>query len=342
MSDLAAWLSAVKCGALLGSLGAEYGVDTVDELLDLDPDDIDALCALVKKSPSKQFRRALDARALDATLPGTDTKPETGPHLGGIGKPQEKRSFNAVAARKALEAMATPGECAFGNTATFAASPASGDCPATVMLEPGPEPEPKLEPEPELDPEAKWIAEAPVPASLSPVPKTPGLLEFSAVTGPVSELLALSPEDFKELIQEAQRKGFEIGVLGRNKIHTELEAARSKLAAEEAKEAAEARAAAAEQAALRETARQQEEEAAAAALQQAAEEAAIRESAMMAVVAAEAESLGLAVGTAVYATSTDGPVVAEILRCLQFTALSGFMFDITINHASARDVWLQF
>ena len=75
---------------------------------------------------------------------------------------------------------------------------------------------------------------------------------------------------------------------------------------------------------------------------EAAEEAATRESAMMAVVAAEAESLGLAVGTAVYATSTDGPVVAEILRCLQFTALSGFMFDITINHASARDVWLQF
>ena len=58
-NDLAAWLGAVKCGALLAPLKNQYGIDKVEELLDLDPEDVDALCALVMKSPSKQFRRAL-------------------------------------------------------------------------------------------------------------------------------------------------------------------------------------------------------------------------------------------------------------------------------------------
>ena len=60
-NDLAAWLGAVKCGALLAPLDNLYGVDKVEELLDLDPEDVDALCALVMKLPSKQFRRALEA-----------------------------------------------------------------------------------------------------------------------------------------------------------------------------------------------------------------------------------------------------------------------------------------
>ena len=60
-NDLAAWLGAVKCGALLAPLKNQYGIDKVEELLDLDPEDVDALCALVMKSPSKQFRRALEA-----------------------------------------------------------------------------------------------------------------------------------------------------------------------------------------------------------------------------------------------------------------------------------------
>eukprot|EP01047_Picozoa_sp_COSAG01_P117699 COSAG01_NODE_46364_length_400_cov_8.435216_1_plen_67_part_10 len=67
MGDLAAWLSAVHptCAALLGPLDTEYGVGEVNDLLDLEPDDIDKLEALLKRSPGKKFRRALEALAID-------------------------------------------------------------------------------------------------------------------------------------------------------------------------------------------------------------------------------------------------------------------------------------
>eukprot|EP01047_Picozoa_sp_COSAG01_P010114 COSAG01_NODE_425_length_17240_cov_29.899306_1_plen_458_part_10 len=72
MGDLAAWLSAVHptCTALLAPLDAEYGVGEVSDLLDLEPDDIDKLEALLKRSPGKKFRRALEALAIDTALPG--------------------------------------------------------------------------------------------------------------------------------------------------------------------------------------------------------------------------------------------------------------------------------
>eukprot|EP01047_Picozoa_sp_COSAG01_P064649 COSAG01_NODE_8592_length_2725_cov_20.421173_1_plen_93_part_00 len=45
MGDHAAWLSAAhkSCVELLGPLDEEYGVDEVEGLLDLDPEDVDAL-----------------------------------------------------------------------------------------------------------------------------------------------------------------------------------------------------------------------------------------------------------------------------------------------------------
>eukprot|EP01047_Picozoa_sp_COSAG01_P071427 COSAG01_NODE_11080_length_2011_cov_2.835774_1_plen_490_part_10 len=72
MGDLAAWLGAVHktCTELLGPLDDEYGIDEVEGLLDLDPEDIDRLEAMLKKSPGKKFRRALEALAIDAALPG--------------------------------------------------------------------------------------------------------------------------------------------------------------------------------------------------------------------------------------------------------------------------------
>jgi hypothetical protein len=72
MGDLAAWLSAVHktCVEILGHLEEEYGVDEVEGLLDLDPEDVDALVDRLKKSPGKKFRRALEALAIDAPPPG--------------------------------------------------------------------------------------------------------------------------------------------------------------------------------------------------------------------------------------------------------------------------------
>jgi hypothetical protein len=72
MGDLTAWLGAVHktCVALLGPLDDEYGIDEVEGLLDLEPQHIDKLCDLLKLSPGKKFRRALEALAIDAALPG--------------------------------------------------------------------------------------------------------------------------------------------------------------------------------------------------------------------------------------------------------------------------------
>jgi hypothetical protein len=42
----------------------------VEGLLDLDPEDVDALVDRLKKSPGKKFRRALEALAIDAPPPG--------------------------------------------------------------------------------------------------------------------------------------------------------------------------------------------------------------------------------------------------------------------------------
>eukprot|EP01047_Picozoa_sp_COSAG01_P045471 COSAG01_NODE_4189_length_5250_cov_12.234735_6_plen_339_part_01 len=72
MGDLAAWLGAIHktCGDLLAPLDDDYGVETVEDLLNLDAEDIDQLVALLKKSPGKNFRKALEALAIDAAPPG--------------------------------------------------------------------------------------------------------------------------------------------------------------------------------------------------------------------------------------------------------------------------------
>ena len=55
MGDLAAWLSAVHktCVELLGPLDDDYGVETVQDLLNLEPEDIDKLVEKLKRSPGK-------------------------------------------------------------------------------------------------------------------------------------------------------------------------------------------------------------------------------------------------------------------------------------------------
>jgi hypothetical protein len=72
MGDLAAWLGAIHktCTELLGPLDDDYGVDTVEDMLLLDSDDVKALTDTLKKVPAKKFRAALEALALDAALPG--------------------------------------------------------------------------------------------------------------------------------------------------------------------------------------------------------------------------------------------------------------------------------
>eukprot|EP01047_Picozoa_sp_COSAG01_P105731 COSAG01_NODE_34916_length_540_cov_0.621315_1_plen_130_part_10 len=72
MGDLAAWLGAIHktCTELIRPLDDEYGIDEVERLADLDPEDIDKLVAILKKSPGKRFRMAVEALAIDAALPG--------------------------------------------------------------------------------------------------------------------------------------------------------------------------------------------------------------------------------------------------------------------------------
>ena len=62
MSDLATWLAAIRCESLLAPLDAEHGTEEVEDLLDLEPKHVDRLCDLLKTTPAKKFRRALEAR----------------------------------------------------------------------------------------------------------------------------------------------------------------------------------------------------------------------------------------------------------------------------------------
>jgi hypothetical protein len=72
MGDLHAWLGAIHktCVALLAPLDGDYGVETVEDLLNLEPEDIDRLVALLKRSPGKNFRAALAALAIETATPG--------------------------------------------------------------------------------------------------------------------------------------------------------------------------------------------------------------------------------------------------------------------------------
>ena len=52
MADLASWLSSINkaCGALLAPLEDDYGVEKVEDLLLLDPDDVKALTDTLRMS----------------------------------------------------------------------------------------------------------------------------------------------------------------------------------------------------------------------------------------------------------------------------------------------------
>eukprot|EP01047_Picozoa_sp_COSAG01_P077265 COSAG01_NODE_13854_length_1526_cov_5.946741_1_plen_317_part_01 len=80
MGDLAAWLSAIHktCVELLAPLDDDYGVETVQDLLNLEPEDIDKLVDKLKRSPGKNFRAAISALAIDADLP-SDAAAGAGP-----------------------------------------------------------------------------------------------------------------------------------------------------------------------------------------------------------------------------------------------------------------------
>ena len=63
MSELAAWLGAVHraCAALARPLDDEYGIESVEDLILLEPDHIEKLCDLLKMAPAKKFKAALEA-----------------------------------------------------------------------------------------------------------------------------------------------------------------------------------------------------------------------------------------------------------------------------------------
>jgi hypothetical protein len=74
MGDLKAWLDAVDVtcqAALLGPLDEDYGVREVSDLPDLEVVDIDKLEALLKRSPGKKFRRAVQATTAELSGAGS-------------------------------------------------------------------------------------------------------------------------------------------------------------------------------------------------------------------------------------------------------------------------------
>jgi tetratricopeptide (TPR) repeat protein len=58
--DLVHWLAAIKCEDLLAHLAANHGTEQVQDLLDLEPEHVNQLCELLKTTPVKKFRRALE------------------------------------------------------------------------------------------------------------------------------------------------------------------------------------------------------------------------------------------------------------------------------------------
>ena len=60
MASLGEWLERIKCSALLDQLD-DYGVETTEDLLLLDPPDVKNLAGLLKKVQAKKFETALDA-----------------------------------------------------------------------------------------------------------------------------------------------------------------------------------------------------------------------------------------------------------------------------------------
>eukprot|EP01047_Picozoa_sp_COSAG01_P037456 COSAG01_NODE_2977_length_6764_cov_17.259865_1_plen_748_part_00 len=81
MGDLAAWLDAIHktCATLLGPLDDDYGIDVVQDLVNLEPAHIDRLVDMLKMNPGKKFRKALEALTLDAAL--SDDATGAGPRL---------------------------------------------------------------------------------------------------------------------------------------------------------------------------------------------------------------------------------------------------------------------
>ena len=57
---LGEWLEAISCAALLDALD-DYGVETTEDLLLLDPPDITTLAGSLKKVQAKKFETALEA-----------------------------------------------------------------------------------------------------------------------------------------------------------------------------------------------------------------------------------------------------------------------------------------
>ena len=75
MASLAAWLAGVKCSQLLRPLDA-LGVETVDDLVLLEKEDIDELCAKVKKIPARKFRNGVDALQPAGSQPLREGRPQ--------------------------------------------------------------------------------------------------------------------------------------------------------------------------------------------------------------------------------------------------------------------------
>eukprot|EP01047_Picozoa_sp_COSAG01_P057406 COSAG01_NODE_6633_length_3569_cov_13.963689_2_plen_518_part_00 len=71
MGDLVAWLGAIHktCSALATPLDDEYGIDEVEDLVNLEPGHIDHLVDMLKMNPGKKFRKAVEALQLRAASP---------------------------------------------------------------------------------------------------------------------------------------------------------------------------------------------------------------------------------------------------------------------------------
>ena len=68
------WLAAIRCEALLAPLDA-LGADTVDDLLELDPEDLDALRGQLKKLQAKKFDQAIQALQEAGVVPPASPPP---------------------------------------------------------------------------------------------------------------------------------------------------------------------------------------------------------------------------------------------------------------------------
>jgi hypothetical protein len=118
MGDLEAWLGAIHktCATLLRPLDDDYGVEEVQDLVHLKPEEVEALTSTLKPVPARKFCAAVEALATDDTLSGDTVgagqklipeaiPPETPVNLHTVGQPPVD---DAMAPEPELSPATTP------------------------------------------------------------------------------------------------------------------------------------------------------------------------------------------------------------------------------------------